>query len=428
MGDNELEYEYEIDLKDLCVSVLRKWRLMLLAAAVGAVLLGGLRIVMNLTSEPELVMSSSEITAAETEVATAEKAITTAQTAITTAETEITRLEGEITKAETAIETNEKTIDGLDDKIALAESQLANLNSFLDNYNAALEKLMEGEMDAEMADRMTDYLIQIDTIQTSILEKETEIMNLYASGPDLEEANEKQADVIADYEDQITVQEEEIAKQEAIIAEQEELIAGLEEQMEQVTSVSLTSKLVTFIVLGAFVGICLVCVYAFLKYCFDKTIHMEEDFSKYTGLHVLGSIDLAEKDSEKKKNVIDRLIDKFAGVDLESDHTSATQCAIAAAKIQVLAGKKKVLVTGTVDGDRIEKVCAGLKDSLPQGEYEVLSAENPMYHSEEILRMGEYELVLVEAPHATRVKELLSLTGFLKLSDVNVVGIVSVTE
>ncbi|MCD8130892.1 MAG: hypothetical protein LUE16_06380 [Lachnospiraceae bacterium] len=412
MGDNELEYEYEIDLKDLCVSVLKKWRFILLAAVAGAVLLGGLRVLINLTSAPELVMSSSELTEAETEIADAEKAITTA-------ETEITRLEGEITKAETTIEANEKSIANIDDRVALAESQLENLNKFLDNYSAALEKLMESEeMDADLADRMTDYLVQIDTIQTSILSKETEIMDLYDSGPELEEANEDLAEAIEDYEEQI-------AEQESLIEEQEELIADLEVQMAQVTSVSLTNKIVTFIILGAFVGICLICAYAFLQYCFDKTIHMEEDFSKYTGLHVLSSIDLAEKDSGKKKNVIDRLIDKFAGINPEADHTSATQCAIAAAKIQVLTGNKKVLVTGTVDGDRIEKVCAGLRESLPQGEYEVLSAENPMYHSEEILRMGEYGIVLVEAPHITKVKELLSLTGFLRLSDVNVIGIVS---
>ncbi|MCD7806203.1 MAG: hypothetical protein LUH19_02550 [Lachnospiraceae bacterium] len=429
MSENELEYEYEIDLKDLCINVLRKWRAILLAAVVGAVLLGGFRVVSNLREEPGLAMSSSELEAAQTEVTNANKAITTAETAITTAETEITRLEGEITKAETTIETNEKSIDNLDNEIALAESQLENLNSFLDNYNAALEKLMEaGEMDAAMAETMTNYLVQIDTIQSSILSKETEIMNLYESGPKLEEANEKLLETIEDYEDQIEVQEEEIANQEDAIAQQEELIADLEEQMAEVAPVDLKSGVAKYIILGAFLGVCVVCAYVFLRYCFDKTVHLEEDLTRYTRLRVLGSVDYVEKDTSKKKNLIDRLLDQFSGIDSQEDHSSATQCGIAAAKIQVLTAKKRILVTGTIEENTIQKVSDDLKKHLPQQEYEVVCAENPMYHSQELLRMVDYELVLVEAPHVTKVKELLNLIRFLKLSDVKVIGIISVTE
>ncbi len=398
--NNNLEYEYEIDLKDLCVSVLRKWRQIILAAVIGAVLLGGFRLVQNLTSSNGLAMSESELEAAQED--------------IEEAETQITTLESSIVKVESSIEANERSINNLDNMIALAESQLENLNNFLENYSAALDKLMESDdMDAEMADAMTDYLFRIDTIQSSILSKETEIMDLYESGPELEAANLDLEEQIADYEEQIT--------------EQEELIAELKEQMAQEASADVTSKVATYLVLGAFIGICCVCVYAFLAYCFDKTIHLEDDLSSYTGNPVIASVVLPDGNQKHKQNPIDRMLDRIAGVKSAADHSADAQCAIAAAKIQVLSEKKKVLVTGTVSDELIREIYHCLESKLPQNEFEVLCAANPMVNAGDILKVKDYEIVLAEAPHVTRVRELTDLNGFLRLSGAKVLGIIAVS-
>ncbi|MCD7750549.1 MAG: hypothetical protein LUI10_02215 [Lachnospiraceae bacterium] len=259
MNDNRFEYEYEVDLKDLCVSMLRKWRQILIAMVIGAVLLGAVRVVINLNSEPEVVVTVNE-----------------------------------------------------------------------------------------------------DQTET-----------------------------------------------------------------EETVPVSVTNKLATFIVLGAVCGAFVVCAYAFLRYCFDKTIHLEEDLSRYTGLQVLASVDFTPEEEGHKKNVIDRLLDRLAGINYEADCSLDTQCAIAAAKIQLLSSTKSILVTGTVNKKVIRKIGVNLRKLLPEEEYEVVMGENPMINPEEIIRLNDYELVLVEAPHATKVKELLSLNSFLKLGQVKVLGIVS---
>ncbi|MCD8325932.1 MAG: hypothetical protein LUC90_04365 [Lachnospiraceae bacterium] len=398
MNENELEYEYEINLKDLCVSILRRWRLILLAALAGTVLLGGFRLVSNLAKAPGLAMSSSEIEDAQEEIESAQDSIN--------------ELESQISAALRSISANESYLENIDAKAELAAKQIGNLNQLLDYYIELLDRLMAAdEADAELADQISDYLLRIETLQDNISSKETEILELYDSKPPLENEKEELAETVADLEAQA--------------AEWEETIADLREQMEQEASVNVMDRVITFAVLGAFLGICIACVYAFLQYCFDRTVHMEEDLAWYTGLHVLSSIDFESK-GKTGKNAVDRLIDRFAGVDARMDHSPAAQCAIAAAKIQVLADGKKLLVTGTADISTIERVCSDLRSSLAQEGYEVISAENPMYHSEEILRMGDYELVLVEAPHVTRVKELVNLTGFLKLSRVKVVGVISV--
>ncbi|MCD8381279.1 MAG: hypothetical protein LUC95_13420 [Lachnospiraceae bacterium] len=399
--NNNIEYEYEIDLKDLCVSLLRRWRQMILAAVIGAVLLGGFRLVQNMTAETGLVMSESELEAAQEDIEKAEK--------------QIKSLDISISKTQLKIEANEVSINNLADKIALAESQLESLDSLLEGYMTAFEKLQESDVtDGELADTMVDYLIQIDTLQSSIYAKESEIGELYESEPVLEEANLELQEQIEDYEEQIV--------------EQEETIAELEEQMAEETSVNVTSKVAVYIVLGAFVGICCVLAYAFLQYCFDRTVHLEEDLTKYSGVPVIASVHEHNPSAVRKRNFVDKLLDRFEGVNTSLDYTVTTQCDIAAAKIQVLSGNREVLLTGTVSQEMLQSIYDVLGEKLPAEKFTLRMAENPMYSSEEILKIGNYDLVLVEAPHITKVRELTDLNSFLRLSGVKVIGIIAVSE
>ena len=62
--NNTAEYENEIDLKKLCIYILRKWKVLLIAFVVGALLLG----LLKAFSSPELVTDTALVETNQTKI------------------------------------------------------------------------------------------------------------------------------------------------------------------------------------------------------------------------------------------------------------------------------------------------------------------------------------------------------------------------
>lgn len=357
MRNNNINYEEEIDLKKLCIFILRKWRKLLIAAAIGAVLLGAYRTVAWLTETPQPVLTADEIEETQAQIAS-----------------------------------NEKTISSNQSNIPLKEAELAELQEQKESYDQLLEASASVEtVDAayvsdilEFNKMIEDVSEQISSVTQSINSMNNEISSLEASNA--------------------------------------ELTAKLEE-----TSTSRSVKDVfTGIILGALLGIFLMCAYAGVRWLLDGHLRDTEEMEARYRIPVLGILS-ASKAAENKSSrggKIDRWIDRLEG----TPETNAPQAyQIAAAKLELLCKDgRKLLFTGTVEKEKLQEAFDGVKACLSAGEFELLSAENPMYHPEAMREVDGAALVLVEAVGISRRKEIDALVEFLSLAEVTVVGAVVV--
>lgn len=335
---SNMQYEEPIVIKDLCRYLLKKWRLFLVAAIAGAVLLGGYQAAVNLFVEPELVMS-----------------------------------EEELLNAETTIETNETALVSASKEIATLQADLNELYKLQREYDSIAEALAEkGLSDTQTISARLELDEKKASVQAQISSKRQRIRTL----------------------------NDDIFKRER---DNTELLA----KTEETASHSLTSGVAAKVFVGAVLGLVLMFAGLFLRYYFDKALRSPDSLTVRFGLPLLGS--LYEAAPGRGKEPVD----------------AQRQCAAAAAKIQLLAGEDRVLlVTGTVQTETLETVCAALRANLPG--YELLLSENPVEHPELLLQKKPCRLVLVEKVHGTNVDDLQRLLEFLHISDTPVVGAIAV--
>lgn len=357
MSYNNIQNEEVIDLKKLCFFILRKWRMLLIAAVIGAVLFGGYKTVSYLTAAPEPVLTQEEI---------------------------------EETQAQ--IVSNETTISNDQSTIPVKQAKLDELRVLKATYEESLSIAMSIEkVDSALVSDILELNNNIADVDSQIASVSQTITNLNHEITSLTETND-------------------------------ELNAKLNE-----TAVSKSWKSVANgVLIGAFLGLVIVCAYMAFLWVFGGKLQDVDAFALQYHMPVIGSVhEGTESDSAKPQGVIDRWIDRLAGSQAVVDSEQEYQ--ILAAKIRLLAKEDcKILFTGTVEKDKLVKVYEGVKAHFLEEEYDLLVAENPMYHSEIMQQMHDSKLVLVEAAGLSKKKEITQLVEFLNVANIPVVGVVSV--
>ena len=393
--NNTAEYENEIDLKKLCIYILRKWKVLLIAFVVGALLLG----LLKAFSSPELVTDTALVEANQTKITEYQTALSTNQSTLSTNKSTIASNKNQININEAAIENQNQTLKDLRDVLDTHEQMLDELEAMQDVGLTNDEQVVVLDRAAEMTGRIYDLKAEIADVRESITNYENQIETLQQDNENLEAETKTLAENIESQQTEI-----------------DRLTAEMEPKQVPVS----TGDIVTYTIMGALLGIILVCIWLCIKYIFSKKLKDEQDLVGRYGFYILG---VFNDINTKQQDLINRLLDKWAGI--RRDQNAEDEYRLIAAKIQMSENKQPMhhlMVTGTLPFETLQDVEAKLKSFLPAEQYEIHAAENLAYNSDVLTQIKQYEVVLGEEKYASDVREIEGLAEVLKVSEVHVVG------
>jgi hypothetical protein len=431
MYDKE-EYEEEIDIKDLCIFILKQWRKILIAILIGALILGGYQ-----AAKGVLISSRTDTEKTDTEKTDSEEAAEfKSYKEQLTAQQKILDQKSVVQIREKKIENDQQAITYCEERLEYYTEQLADRNEQLDRFQTMVADVQSTEdlltVNQQILSMQTEILSiesEIDTIRNRIYSYESEIISLEDT---LEAQNIAWQILVADYEytyevpyeDEVVWEDGEIF---VISAAGEETVLPAEESEEEDTtessSVSVKS-VIKFAVIGGILGAFVECGIAFLQYIFSKKLRGAEDLTNRYGIRVLGS--LYQIPAEKDKG-LDHQLNRLAGYGKPVN--AGQEYTLIAANIQAVLGQsdescQPVLVTGTVSEDRLKAVAEKLEAILPAGQYRVTAAANPVYDAPALLSAKNASVLLVEAKDSSDKNEIEKLMVVLQACDSQVLGAV----
>lgn len=300
---------------------------------------------------------------------------------------ELVMTEEELASTQSTISGNETTISNDQASLTAKQSELEGLQQTLADYQATLELAMTVEnVDTEMIVTILELNDAIASTQSQISSANQSINSLNEKISSLQSTNE-----------------------------------SLRASMEETVSNFSLKTVITYAIVGAVLGFLLVCVVDFCRWFFGGTLRGPEVLTDRYALPMLGSTyyPYTEK-QEKKRNKLDRLLDRLSGIEKPEPEK---EYALAAAKLQVL-GKEghRLMVTGTLEKQRLETVCEALNQCFPAEGPSAFAAENPMRDPDAMLQVGDCDILLVEGVRQSKNAEVDELFRFLRLSQANVVG------
>lgn len=394
--NNTAEYENEIDLKKLCIYILRKWKVLLIAFVVGALLLG----LLKAFSSPELVTDTALVETNQTKITEYQTALSTNQSTLSTNKSTIASNKNQISINEAAIEDQNQTLKDLQDVLDTHEQMLDELEAMQDTAGLTNdEQVVVLDRAAEMTGRIYDLNAEIADVRESITNYESQIETLQQDNENLEAENKTLAENIESQQTEI-----------------DRLTAEMEPKQVPVS----TGDIVTCTIIGALLGIILVCIWLCIEYIFSKKLKDEQDLVGRYGFYILG---VFNDINTKQQDLINRLLDKWAGI--RRDQNAEDEYRLIAAKIQMSESKQPahhLMVTGTLPFETLQEVESKLKSFLPAEQYEIHAAENLAYNSDVLTQIKQYEIVLAEKKNVSDVREVEKLAEVLKVSEVHVVG------
>jgi len=408
MDENMLQYEESIDLKDLCIYVLRKWKAILIAVLVGAVALGGYK---ASTDSYEITDAAQE--KANQEVIAEKRKIQTQNL------NDITVLGKEIQPNRDRLE----AIRSMEKEILTKENELESLLRIVDGYDILLQELNELLPNETNPELRIELINKIAGYEMSKVGNENQV----AAAEHRIDLLEKE---IALFAEKLTRTEEEVIELEELktsleqhnIALEKEILAIQKGEVEKITVSVSIKDVVKFAILGAIAGGCVICGIAFLQYFVESKLRRGEELKERYGVRVLGDYHVAKQ----KRNLIDRMLDRWAGIPGCVD--AEKEAALTAAKIQILApveeGKKRIVVTGTVSSDALDPVGTSLRASLPVDRYEICVLPNPVYDANALLQIKDAIVVMVEACGVSDKRHIAELMDILRAGKANVLGVV----
>lgn len=391
--------EETIDLAALLAAALRKWRGLLLAMLIGALLLGGYKGYAAFNKKLPDVDTVLNSVAADREDFTAE----------------MIKYRDEIRAAESKIRANNEMISANDEKIKANDEYAAEINASiaeLEEIRSELQLTIEqtqAALDAGVSAPGEELLalnIQLLSARSDVIGAERQLADLAGSLGKIKIDNagcrKESASLIIENE---TLQQE-----------IEEQMAGLEKLLDGGSAVRACIK---YAVLGAILGAFIFACVILLQYVFHGKIRRGEELGELYNVQVFGE---ASSDDTRKHGRFDRMLDRLEGVPQTAlDKQQAYELAAAGVHAAGLDKPVKLAVTGTVEGAALQEVCEKLGALLPDS-YTVIKAENPVYNAAFLADMKQYTILWVEAKGASDKKEVDRLAELLWRSKVTVVG------
>lgn len=383
-----------IDFKYFIISYLKKWRIILIAMIVGALLFG----VIQILKAPNVITASKDV-------------ITANQKQIDKNNETIAEYKKTITSNKSKISSNNDNIVNRENDIVAAKQKLSEQQSYLASYENLLNESNKLKNIVAAKDRAV-LIVQIAELTDKIMILETEIKATEASIKTYEqEIADMKLAVSSSLPNSIEKTEQKIV---ALEKKNDELRAAIEPYPEKK---SLTS-IIIFSIIGLFMGAFAVACFELIKITLCGKVNSSNCIKERYHIPVLSVLHIVEG---KHKTKLDLTLERLNGEKREIDE--AVEYEILAAKIQSICpeDKKNILLCGSIDTDSIEKLRIGITKFIGD-KITIDIAQNPCQNADAALAVKNSCVVLVEKINESVYTVLDQIIEQLTLSNSRILG------
>ena len=388
-----------IGLKSLCILTLRRCRLILLAALLGALLMG---IYGGASYSGRQAAASEAREAALEDLQTQRDSLSDEMDSykqnIKEAERQIRDAQYVIKDRQLTIENYQQQIDGLDVRRADCTAALEKARQVLNTTSNDEARVQAASAVHELNEALTGYTNQELSWQLYILNYQNEIETLKdTSAQDkVIEENEK---LLEDKQKELDEMDEEIRKLEIPASASGPVVSAIK-----------------FAIVGAVLLACLTCGVVVVLGCFDRRLHDGEELASSCGARLLGDL---RRPAETRCPLERRLQRWELGASVPETSEQYDQIS---ANIRLLTEPGEIVVTGTEDAD--EKTVRELSDRLSPVGYTVTGCAAPLKNADALLFAADKPVILVETAGVSDMREVVRLVNLLREGHGSVAGAV----
>jgi hypothetical protein len=388
-----------IGLKSLCILTLRRCRLILLAALLGALLMG---IYGGASYSGRQAAASEAREAALEDLQTQRDSLSDEMDSykqnIKEAERQIRDAQYVIKDRQLTIENYQQQIDGLDVRRADCTAALEKARQVLNTTSNDEARVQAASAVHELNEALTGYTNQELSWQLYILNYQNEIETLKdTSAQDkVIEENEK---LLEDKQKELDEMDEEIRKLEIPASASGPVVSAIK-----------------FAIVGAVLLACLTCGVGVVLGCFDRRLHDGEELASSCGARLLGDL---RRPAETRCPLERRLQRWELGASVPETSEQYDQIS---ANIRLLTEPGEIVVTGTEDAD--EKTVRELSDRLSPVGYTVTGCADPLKNADALLFAADKPVILVETAGVSDMREVVRLVNLLREGHGSVAGAV----
>lgn len=388
-----------IGLKSLCILTLRRCRLILLAALLGALLMG---IYGGASYSGRQAAASEAREAALEDLQTQRDSLSDEMDSykqnIKEAERQIRDAQYVIKDRQLTIENYQQQIDGLDVRRADCTAALEKARQVLNTTSNDEARVQAASAVHELNEALTGYTNQELSWQLYILNYQNEIETLKdTSAQDkVIEENEK---LLEDKQKELDEMDEEIRKLEIPASASGPVVSAIK-----------------FAIVGAVLLACLTCGVVVVLGCFDRRLHDGEELASSCGARLLGDL---RRPAETRCPLERRLQRWELGASVPETSEQYDQIS---ANIRLLTEPGEIVVTGTEDAD--EKTVRELSDRLSPVGYTVTGCADPLKNADVLLFAADKPVILVETAGVSDMREVVRLVNLLREGHGSVAGAV----
>lgn len=388
-----------IGLKSLCILTLRRCRLILLAALLGALLMG---IYGGASYSGRQAAASEAREAALEDLQTQRDSLSDEMDSykqnIKDAERQIRDAQYVIKDRQLTIENYQQQIDGLDVRRADCTAALEKARQVLNTTSNDEARVQAASAVHELNEALTGYTNQELSWQLYILNYQNEIETLKdTSAQDkVIEENEK---LLEDKQKELDEMDEEIRKLEIPASASGPVVSAIK-----------------FAIVGAVLLACLTCGVVVVLGCFDRRLHDGEELASSCGARLLGDL---RRPAETRCPLERRLQRWELGASVPETSEQYDQIS---ANIRLLTEPGEIVVTGTEDAD--EKTVRELSDRLSPVGYTVTGCADPLKNADALLFAADKPVILVETAGVSDMREVVRLVNLLREGHGSVAGAV----
>lgn len=388
--------EVIINARDLIYSVIRRWRVLVLAALIGCAAAVGYQFLPKKAS-PAAAQSGSE---------SGEQSLSIEQ--------QISEKKGQLEANTQKIEANRETIVRKEEAVAEQEQALEENGQLIEEYQKVLSaaedalKTAAPEAQGEIVLAMNGANDGIRDLQSKNLTIRQEIINLQQEAADLQQ----EADTaLPQANERLTREIEALEKSAAEAAEQKD-----DAKKDAKRGIS-AGGLAVGALAGMLAGVILSGGYLFVRYCLERKLHDAGTLRMRYQYFILGSL---YKPSEKGGR-LDRAFADWAGYPFELDEEKAY--GVIAANITVLEEKPEtILLTGTVPAERLQRIGEEIGKRLAANGITIQVHPDAASSPEGILRIKNSPVIVAEAKDWSRLGDMDRQDELIAAAGARVVG------
>ncbi len=381
--------ERAIDIKRLAIEYFKLWRIILIAALAGAIVLAGFCALkapgVIAPNETLVATNQKQIDSNNASIAELQKSINNNNAQISSNRNTIPVRENDIAAAKIKLEGQQKDLNTY-------EKLYAEANRLINNASTEIRTELIAQI-SDLTDKISLMKAEIKTTEGTIAGYENEIAGMqYAIDTSLPASNEHLNTRIAELQQQ-----------------NEELAASMNPQAKDKSVGDFAKFAIIGCVLGAFAVAC----YVLARFLFNTKIYCGEAVDDYYNIPVLADLHLS---AGKYNTRLDLMLEKWNGERREIDANEEYR--LLAAKLCAVCpeGVDNIVIISSVDDPCSMEVCDNVAKYMKDG-ISICVAGNPMYNAEAALRSKNACSVIVEKAgksvysETTRVIELLSLSN-----------------